>query len=81
MSARTSVEPAIAGSARVRLRFGVDGRVLGATVLSESPDGASFGSACRRMLLEGPTWAPALDPSGAPIARVGRDFRCQFDLR
>ena len=71
----------IAGSARVRLRFDVSGRVLSATVTSESPPGSAFGAACRRMLLDAPNWTPALDPAGVPIARVGRDFHCRFELR
>lgn len=69
------------GSARVRLRVDEQGRVVSATITNESPAGVGFGSACRRMLLEGPTWEPALDPAGVPIARVGRDFRCRFELR
>lgn len=71
----------LAGSARVRLRFDVEGRVVAATLVSETPTGSGFGSACRRMLLEGPRWTPALDPEGSPIARAGRDFRCRFELR
>lgn len=71
----------VSGAARVRMRFDVTGRIVGATVSSEAPPGSGFGAACRRMLLDAPSWSPALDPVGAPIARVGRDFRCRFELR
>lgn len=71
----------LVGSARVRMRIDADGRVSSAIVLDEAPAGAGFGAACLRTLLAGPRWTAARDVGGTPIARVGRSFRCRFELR
>ena len=64
----------ISGSASLRVRIGIDGRVLSASVMDESFPG--FGTACRKAVL-GSRWSPPLDRDGRAVQTEVR-YTCRF---
>jgi TonB family protein len=65
---------AIGGVAVVRARIGTNGRVLSASVASETRPG--FGAACRKTLL-GSRWTPPLDRAGQAVM-TDVSYTCRF---
>lgn len=68
----------IEGVARVRVRLMPDGRPRPMAVISQTATG--FGAACKRTLRASPSWRPALDQKGQPVA-TEITFTCNFEVR
>ncbi|MEO0324852.1 MAG: TonB family protein [Myxococcota bacterium] len=76
---REAKSQGLSGQARMLMTLGPDGRVRSARLRSESPAGAGFGRACRRMLLAAPSFGEMRDRRGRPVS-VRESFTCQFEV-